>query len=379
MKRLVFLALILIGSSITALTTSFATEPRDVTITIQATDNLSGAFMMQIAEDKLNPPPAIPFAQSTVIRTSADVLYIRVQDRAENWSNWITSVIGDVPIIQNPSPSPTPVDPGPGPGPGGGGGGGGFQQSTFSTISFQVVDPTDLKKIYINPVCMEIFSQSSPKELLANSCSGAQGKFEFLLSEGKLSIRVYSGADKNIFREYSGEIVSGAFTMNGGVFFAGTNQYAVTFPLATPTPSASPTPTPTSTPSASPTPSQSPSQTPTTTVTPATLPVQVKNNYFSTLVKTPNVPSIVVKGLTSSTSISKSKPVVAKFTVLPKNTVAKLTITLPTGVIVNLPSGKTNASGAFTVPGMQFAKTGVYTLTIKVGKTTKKLKVTITK
>ena len=117
---------------------------------------------------------------------------------------------------------------------------------------------------------------------------------------------------------------------------------------------------------------------PTPTPTPTLVPV-VKNSYFTAGVKVTNASPVIVKATSSSIASSKRFPFVAKFTLLPKNTVAKLTITLPTGVIVNLPSGKTNASGAFTVPGMQFAKTGVYTLTIKVGKTTKKLKVTITK
>jgi hypothetical protein len=116
-----------------------------------------------------------------------------------------------------------------------------------------------------------------------------------------------------------------------------------------------------------------------TPTTPTVLVPVVKNSYFTSGVTVVNGSPVVVKGTSGSTVWSKQFPVVAKFTVLPKNTVAKLTITLPTGVIVNLPSGKTSASGAFTVPGMQFAKTGVYTLTIKVGKTTKKLKVTITK
>ena len=102
------LILALLGSLITA-NSSIAADPRDVTVTLSTWDNLSGVTMMQIAEDKNNPPPAVPYETTTVIRTAADVLYVRIQDRALNWSAWITLVVGGAPVIQTPPQISTPA------------------------------------------------------------------------------------------------------------------------------------------------------------------------------------------------------------------------------------------------------------------------------
>jgi hypothetical protein len=94
-----------------------AAEPRDVTITVRVTDNLSGPYLLQIAEDKSNPPPPIPYVEETVIRTSANVLYVRVQDRALNWSPWVETVVGNPAVVTEPTPTPTSSTPPPPPPP----------------------------------------------------------------------------------------------------------------------------------------------------------------------------------------------------------------------------------------------------------------------
>ena len=114
---------------------------RDVTVTLAADDNISGVFMMQIAEDKENPPAAIPFVRVFVFNTAAPRLWVRVQDRALNWSAWVSVLVGGAPIIQDPLAKPTytpvaltPYVPGadtsttppPSTPPSSGGGGGGF-------------------------------------------------------------------------------------------------------------------------------------------------------------------------------------------------------------------------------------------------------------
>lgn len=118
---------------------------RDVTVTLAADDNLSGVAMMQIAEDKENPPAPIPFLRVSVVNTAATRLWVRVQDRALNWSNWVSVLVGGAPVIQDPlakptytpvaltpyvpsvdtSTTPPPTSP-PSSGGGGGGSGGGF-------------------------------------------------------------------------------------------------------------------------------------------------------------------------------------------------------------------------------------------------------------
>jgi len=118
-----------------AMNPSSAADPRDVTITLRAADNISGVTMMQIAEDKNNPPPAVAFESVTVINTAANALWVRIQDRATNWSNWVQIIVGADPYQDtanfNTIPTPTASatsDSGGGGGGGfiGGGGGGGF-------------------------------------------------------------------------------------------------------------------------------------------------------------------------------------------------------------------------------------------------------------
>ena len=81
---------------------SASSAPREVTITLAADDNISGVAFMQIAENKDNPPAAIAFSRTSVVTTEASVLYVRVQDRALNWSAWVEVQVGAAPVIQDP-------------------------------------------------------------------------------------------------------------------------------------------------------------------------------------------------------------------------------------------------------------------------------------
>lgn len=76
--------------------------PREVTITLSADDNISGVAFMQIAEDKNNPPAPVVFSRTAVVTTEASILWVRVQDRALNWSAWVGVQVGGAPVIQDP-------------------------------------------------------------------------------------------------------------------------------------------------------------------------------------------------------------------------------------------------------------------------------------
>jgi hypothetical protein len=117
----------LIGLSQSVLLPQAHSAAREVTITLSADDNISGVAMMQIAENKDNPPAAIAFSRTTVLMTEANILWVRVQDRALNWSQWVEVQVGGAPVIRDPlaktvyipvplvpyvpssSPSPTPT------------------------------------------------------------------------------------------------------------------------------------------------------------------------------------------------------------------------------------------------------------------------------
>ena len=109
----------------TAAIDSFAADPRNVTIVLRAADNISGVVNMQIAEDRNNPGAVVPFETTTVVNTALNSLWIRIQDRAGNWSTWIEVVVGAEPYQNSPNFSPTPTASPQAPSGGGGGGGGG--------------------------------------------------------------------------------------------------------------------------------------------------------------------------------------------------------------------------------------------------------------
>ena len=106
---------------------SFAADPRNVTIVLRAADNISGVVNMQIAEDRNNPGAVVPFETTTVVNTALNSLWVRIQDRAGNWSSWVEVVVGAEPYQNTPnfSPTPTPTASPQAPSGGGGSGGGG--------------------------------------------------------------------------------------------------------------------------------------------------------------------------------------------------------------------------------------------------------------
>jgi hypothetical protein len=137
---------------------SFAStpEPRPVTLTLAAIDDISGVYMMQIAEDIANPPAAVPYAVSYTLTTAATILYIRVDDRAQNWSPWVAITIGGAPVVNQstyPTPTPTAIGtPTPTPNPGGGGGGGFFPPPVVTSPSPSVSgSPTPSESPSVSP------------------------------------------------------------------------------------------------------------------------------------------------------------------------------------------------------------------------------------
>jgi hypothetical protein len=96
------ISIALIGISHSVVLPSAHSAPREVTITLGADDNLSGVALMQIAENKNNPPAAIAFSRTSVVTTEANILWVRVQDRALNWSTWVEVQVGGAPVTRDP-------------------------------------------------------------------------------------------------------------------------------------------------------------------------------------------------------------------------------------------------------------------------------------
>ncbi len=66
------------------------TRARTVRVRIKATDALSGVRKMQITVSKKKPGAVRAYAVSATLRTTKKVIFVRVQDRARNWSAWRT-------------------------------------------------------------------------------------------------------------------------------------------------------------------------------------------------------------------------------------------------------------------------------------------------
>ena len=147
----------------------------------------------------------------------------------------------------------------------------------------------------------------------------------------------------------------------------------------TPTPSTSAKPTPT--PSVAPTPVASASSTPAPTPS-SVLPVRTipSNSSVSTVVA--NVPVNSTVKLTSnsssqSTSVKKGSTLALALPAVAKGTSVSEVLVGPDGKKYVLVSGTTSAAGKVSSPTLKFAKPGVYTVTVTVGKVKKTVKITV--
>ena len=284
------------------------------------------------------------------------------------------------------TPAPTPPSSGAG---GGGGGGGGAPKQT--ALYFQVVDPSDVTKIYTKSVCVEIYSRTLFPQFMGTGCSGADGRINVLVGDAKVSIRVFELGNGAVYKEYLGEVASDTFTLDGGTFFAGTTRYAISLPGAkseavtpaptatpTPTPVATPTPTPTTTPTpvATPTPTPTPSATP----TPTPSPVASKSTYFATTSSTKNLIKLTLKNSSAAVSakIDKSLQVTIP-TVGTKNVAVKLSIKDPSGKSYTVASSTIAKNKAYVTPIVKFAKSGTYVMTLTAGSTKRTVTVKVSK
>jgi sugar lactone lactonase YvrE len=69
-------------------------KARTVRVKTRAKDNLSGVARIQITRNKRKPGPALSYKSKRLFKTSASTIFVRVRDRAGNWSRWRTVKVG---------------------------------------------------------------------------------------------------------------------------------------------------------------------------------------------------------------------------------------------------------------------------------------------
>lgn len=274
---------------------------------------------------------------------------------------------------------------------GGGGGGGGGAGPKQTALYFKIVDPDDETKIWSKRGCVSVYSRDLSPQFLGSGCADETGNINILSADARVSIRVYEFGYGAIIREYFGVVGSDTFTIEGGKFFAGTTRWAVTVPKSstsptptptptpvvvpsptpTPTPTSSPTPTPTPTPTPSPTPSASPSPTVTPTPTPSVTPspTVVASTYYSVTKSTKGLAKVTVRSskLTTNSKVGRSIQAVVSSV---GGKAAKVTVTLKTPDRQTFTLAKSvaiKANKGYSSPIIRFLKAGTYTITVKIG------------
>jgi len=224
------------------------------------------------------------------------------------------------------------------------------------------------------------------------------------VGDAKVSIRVFELGNGAVYKEYTGEVASDVFTLDGGAFFAGTTRYIVSIsgaknnsstptPTPTPTPVATPTPSPSLTPVATPSPSPtavatptatpaatpSPTATPTVTgiatptATPTPSAVATKSTFFATTTSSANLSKVTLKSSTAlaSTKIGKSIQISIP-TVGTKSVSVKVSVKDPSGNTFTVATSTVAKNKSYVTPNVKFAKQGIYVMTVTLG-TTKKI------
>ena len=335
---------------------------------------------------------ATPTSQfATVVITGATGLVVgantvRVVVRSQDLNRYETYT-ATVNVSQPPAPEPS--------GGGGGGGGGGAPKQT--ALYFQVVDPSDVTKIYTKSVCVEIYSRTLFPQFMGTGCSGADGRINVLVGDAKVSIRVFELGNGASYKEYLGEVANDTFTLDGGTFFAGTTRFAISLtgpksepvvtptptPVATPTPTPTPTPVATPTPTPTPTPSDSASAIPGPSVTPTPDPTFTtnvpKSTYFTTTTSTKNLTKVTVKSAKTAVKTKVGKSLQMSVTsVGTKAVVVKLTVKDPSSKNYLVSSTSVAKNKAYASPIIKFAKAGTYTISLYIGTNKKIVTVKVT-
>lgn len=268
----------------------------------------------------------------------------------------------------------------------GGGGGGGGSSTTKSDVfaQFKVLDSENPSKDLTNEICVELYDLAQRNTTLAGGqCSKTTGVIDIKVPEGRYRVLIYVVGITNSSAEYTGEAIREKFVISGLTQLPGSNRYEVKLKAPPPIPKPSPTPTP-NTPK--PTISIAPLDptTPTSKPIPTPIPAPskqrvIKNAFFQSVSSTKASKVVVFSSKVLDVSLKTGATFMATAKGVPAKTAIVSRVITPSGSPFVVLNTKLTKAGTITLPILKFSKAGTYSIRITYGKTTKTIRMKVTK
>lgn len=308
---------------------------------------------------------------SRVTVTTSRIGYASVSALSESVTSLPSAVAS--PPAPVPTPSPAPA----------GGGGGGVGTTWFNLF---ISSPDDASLAYSGEACaIFIFKSDEGDKTSAAICASKAGALDYEANDGNYLIRTFDKASPKNFKEYTAKVTFGTFDVTGAGYRGGSvprrvitvlkpSEYPVE-PVVTPTPTPSPVATPTPTPAVTPNATNSSQPTPTATALPSI--TLANNGIVRASSATGSTKKISLASATSSTTVKKNGTLTLSVNKVPAKSAISVTVTLPSGEKISVANIKSYIKSSYSTPTLSFSKNGNYVVTVKIGKTTKTLKIKV--
>ena len=263
-----------------------------------------------------------------------------------------------------------------------GGGGGALtseeEEKADTPALFKVVDSEDPSKPLPGEVCIELYDLTKKVSgLAAGKCSKSDGLIDLKVAAGKYRILVFAVGITDSSLEYTGEAVKGVFTVDGVVKAGESSRFVVKLKAAPPIPKITPTPTPTK-------PSPTISSLPSTSATPKSpndksAPTLAKNPFFKAVSTSKPSRTVVFSSKTQLVTLKIGASFMATAKNLPKKTPIMAKALLPNGLTIALFKKTLTKPSGIKLPVLKFTKPGIYSILLTAGKSSKIIRLKVSK